>query len=128
MTHTDVVLSDSDGVLTPSPDSVRVAAGDTIAFSVANGREGFAFFSPDAASVLSPRPANPCPITAGGKAHFSFTSSQAGAYSAYFGYAASDAPDGFPGAHSEMLELEIDGSDSPPFGGPSDNVGSGHSG
>jgi len=127
MTHTDVVLSESGGVLVPSPDSVRVAAGDTIAFSVANGREGFAFFSPDAASVLSPRPSNPCPI-APGKAHFSFTSSQAGAYSAYFGYAASEAPDGFPGGHSEMLALEINASDAPPLGGPVDNVGTGHSG
>jgi hypothetical protein len=128
MTHTDVVLTDNGGVVVPVADSVRVAAGDTIAFATANGRAAFAFFSPDAASVLSPKPANPCPIAAGGKAQFSFTSSEPGAYSAYFGYAETDGPSAFPGGHSQMLGLEINSSDAQPFSGPADTVGTGHGG
>ena len=128
MAHTQVLLTNNDGVLVPSPDSVRVVTGDTIAFATADGRAAFAFFSPDAASALSPKPSNPCPISAHGKAHFAFTSSQPGAYSAYFGYAASDAPGGFVGGVTEFLKFEINASEGPPFGGPGDTVGTGHSG
>lgn len=128
MTNTHVVLTDNQGVLVPSPDSVRVATGDSITLATADGRAALAFFSPDAESVLSPKPANPCPIPAGAKAHFTFTSSQAGAYSAYFGYGAGDAPAGFPGGTSEMLALEINVSVSPTFSSPADTVGTGHGG
>ena len=128
MTNTHVLLTDNGGVLVPSPNSVRVAAGDTITLTTADGRAALAFFSPNAESVLSPRPANPCPIAAGAKAHFTFTSSQPGAYSAYFGYGTGDAPGGFPGGTSEMLALEINLSVSPTFSGPADTVGTGHGG
>ncbi len=126
MAHTDVILASNDGVLVPSLDSVRVVSGDTITFATADGRAAFAFFSPDAIAVLSPQPSNPYPIAAEAKAQFSFTSSQPGAYSVYFSSAASDAPASFPGVRSEMLALEINSSDAPPFSGPVDNVGSGH--
>lgn len=126
MAHTDVVLASNDGVLVPSLDSVRVVSGDTITFATADGRAAFAFFSPDAIAILSPRPSDPYPIAAKAKAQFSFTSSHPGAYSVYFGYGTSDAPGSFPGVRSDMLALEINSSAAPPFSGPVDNVGSGH--
>jgi len=129
MANTDVVLSNDSGVLVPSTDSIRVVSGDMITFATADGSEAFAFFSPDAASVLSPKPSNPCSIAAGTKAHFSFTSSQPGAYSAFFGRSAGDAPDGFPGGTSQILALRINLSDEPPpFSGPADTLGTGHGG
>jgi hypothetical protein len=128
MANTDVTLKDNKGVLVPSLDSVRVVAGDTITFSTVDGRAALAYFSPDAAAGLSPNPANPCPIATGAKAHFSFTTSDRGAYSVYFGYGAGDAPDSFPGGHSEILRLEINAPEAPPFSGPTDSMGTGHSG
>jgi hypothetical protein len=130
MANTDVVLSDLSGVLVPSPDSVRVVTGDTVTFATADGSAAFAFFSPDTTSVLSPKPSNACSIAAGTKAHFAFTSSQSGSYSAFFGRSADDAPDGFPGGTSEMLALRINLSvePPPPFSGPSDSLGTGHGG
>jgi hypothetical protein len=129
MTNTDVVISDLSGVLVPSPDSIRVVTGDTITFATGDGSAAFAFFSPDAASVLSPKPSSPCSIAAGTKAHFSFTSSRPGSYSAFFGRKPGDAPDSFPGGSSEMLVLRINLSDEPPpFSGPADTLGTGHGG
>src|SRR4051794_38938510 len=115
MTNTNVVLTDKHGVLVPSLDIIRVVSGDTVTFSTADGRAAVAFFSPDAAAVLSPNPTNPSAIAAGAKAHFSFTSSQPGAYTVYFGYGAGDAPESFPGGHSDSLRLKINAPDAPSF-------------
>jgi hypothetical protein len=126
MAHTDIKLIDSEGILVPSADSVPVVSGDTVSFSTADGGAAIAFFSPDAISVLSPRPASPFPIGAGTKAEFSFSSSAAGAYSAYFTRKGDAAPGKFPADRSQMLRLEIDTSIAPPFPGPGDHMGTGH--
>jgi|SRR3954470_2064409 len=128
MANTDVLLTDNDGVLVPSADSIRVVSGDKVTFATSDGRAAFVFFSPDAISVLAPKPSNPSPIGAGAKAHFTFTSSAPGAYSAFFGHAAGDAPASFPGGSSQILKLEINTPDGPTFSGPADTVGTGHGG
>ena len=126
MAHTEITLINSDGTLVPSAFSVAVVSGDTVSFSTSDGSPAFAFFSPDAISVLSPRPASPFPIAAGKKAEFTFSSSAAGAYSAYFGVTAGSAPKEFPAGHSQALLLEVDTSAAPPFPGPGDPMGTGH--
>ena len=126
MAHTDITLVDSSGILVPSADSVPVVSGDTVSFSTSDGRPAFAFFSPDAISVLSPRPVSPFPIAAGKKVDFTFSSSAPGAYSAYFALTGGSAPGKFPTDRSQALRLEIDMSSAPPFPGPGDNMGTGH--
>lgn len=126
MAHTDVTLTNEDGVLVPSADSVSVVSGDTVSFATADGSAAFVFFSPDAISVLSPKPDSAFEIAAGTKAEFSFTASKPGAYSAYFAGNAGGAPGGFLSGNSTVLQLEIQTSDLPPFPGPGDTVGSGH--
>lgn len=128
MAHTDIKLIDSDGILVPSSDSVPVVNGDTVSFSTSDGHPAFAFFSPDAISALSPRPASPFPIAAGKKADFTFSSSAPGAYSVYFGVTGGSAPGKFPTDRSQALRLEVDMSIAPPFPGPGDNMGTGHGG
>jgi hypothetical protein len=128
MANTDIKLINNDGVLVPSSGSVSVVIGDTVSFSTSDGSPAFAFFSPDATSVLSPKPASPFAIAAGKTAAFSFSSSQPGAYSAFFALHASPTPARFPGGKSQALRLEILTSDQPPFTGPSDTVGTGHGG
>jgi hypothetical protein len=125
MAHTDITLIDNDGILVPSAGSVTVASGDTISFSTEDGRPAFAFFSPAAISVLSPRPTSPFPIEAGKKAEFSFSSSAAGAYSAYFAHTSGLVPK-FPTDSSQQLRLEVDASVAPPFPGPGDSMKTGH--
>jgi hypothetical protein len=128
MAHTDIQLIESDGILVPSADSVPVVSGDTVSFSTSDGSPAFAFFSPDAISALSPRPASPFPIAAGKKADFTFSSSKPGAYSVYFGLAGGSAPGKFPTDRSQVLRLEVDMSIAPPFPGPGDTMGTGHGG
>ena len=127
MANTDITLIDNDGILVPSAGSVSVVSGDTVSFSTEDGRAAFAFFSPDAISVLSPRPTSPFPIEAGKKVGFSFSSSAAGAYSAYFAYKSGSVPK-FPTDRSQQLRLEVDASIAPPFPGPGDTMTTGHGG
>ena len=128
MTNTAVFLLDEDGVFVPSVGSIPVVSGDTISIATSNGVAAFAWFSPAAAAILSPTPANPFPIPARDKAVFTFKSSQPGAYSAYFGHDKDDAPSSFPTGTSGALLLEVNTSDEPTFGGPGDTVGTGHGG
>jgi len=128
MANTDITLFNDQGTLVPSAFSVQVISGDTVSFSTKDGGPAFAFFSPDAIAVLSPKPANPFPIAAGKKAEFSFSSSKTGSYSAYFGLDAGSAPTTFPNGSSQALRLEINSSFQPPFSGPSDTMGTGHGG
>jgi hypothetical protein len=128
MAHTDITLIDSDGILVPSADSVPVVSGDTVSFSTSDGSAAFAFFSPDAIAALSPRPASPFPIAAGNKADFAFSSSAPGAYSAFFAQTSSSTPANFPADRSQALRLVVDTPDAPPFSGPGDTMGTGHSG
>ena len=113
MANTEVTLFHTDGTYVPSAPSVQVVNGDTVSFSTSDGSSAVAFFSPDALSVLSPTPANP--LTIPGKAAFSFASSNAGAYSIFFGADAGAAPENFPRDSSQRLRLEIAGADAPPF-------------
>jgi|SRR5580700_2869913 hypothetical protein len=129
MANTHITISNDQGVLVPSADSVQVVSGDTVSFSTQDGSPAFVFFSPDAIAVLAPKPASPFPIAAGKKASFSFTSSQPGSYSAYFGHDIGSAPATFPNGKSQALRLEINSSfQPPPFSGPGDTMGTGHGG
>jgi hypothetical protein len=126
MAHTDIKLINSDGILVPSVDSVPVVSGDTVSFSTSDGSPAFAFFSPDAISVLTPRPTSPFQIAAGKKADFTFSSSAPAAYSAYFGGTEGSAPGTFPADTSQALRLEVNASIGLPFPGPGDGMGTGH--
>jgi hypothetical protein len=117
MAHTDIILTDEQGVFSPSQQQVSVVKGDSISFSTSNGVPVALFFSPGAAGVLSPAPSVPTMVAQGAKAEFTFTSSDAGAYSVYFESNASEPPPHYPVRPSNMLMLEIDTSHSG-FGGP----------
>jgi plastocyanin len=121
MAHTDITLKIADSVFVPSQSQVSVVKGDTVTFSTSDDRKVAIFFSPGAVSVLSPAPAVPTVLDAGKKAEFSFTSSDAGAYSVFFERDAASAPAHFPSRKSNHLLLEIDSSGGG-FGGPSDPI------
>jgi hypothetical protein len=115
MAHTDIVLKETDGIFVPSQSEVPVVKGDTIAFSASDGKQVALFFSPGAVPVLSPSPQVPMALDAGKKVEFTFTSSEAGAYSVYFEKNASTPPAHFPVRRSNVLLLETE---TPSFGGP----------
>jgi hypothetical protein len=108
MAHTDIILKETDGAFLPSQSNVSVVQGDTIAFSTANGSQVVLFFSPAAAAVLSPIPPAPLVLPLGGKAEFTFTSSDTGAYSVFFETDTSRPPAHFPVQPSNRLLLEMD--------------------
>jgi hypothetical protein len=118
MAHTDITLKDTGGVFVPSQPQVPVVKGDTISFSTSDGRPVAIFFSPGAASVLSPVPAVPTKLDSRQKAEFAFTSSADGAYSVFFEKDAYTPPAHFPLRKSNLLLLEIDASGGG-FSGPS---------
>lgn len=107
MANTEIVLTPADGILTTALSSVAVVSGDSITFSTSDGSAAFLFFSPDTIKVLSPSPAS-SPFQVSSKASFSFTSSEAGAYSVYFETESSATPPPFPVSKSTSLQLEID--------------------
>ena len=118
MASTTITISSQDGVLVPSQPSVPAVNGDTITFSP-QGVSATLFFSPGAIAILNPSPSAPVTIAAGGNTSFTFTSSNAGAYSVYFEPNASSPPASFPVKSSNLLLLETDTS-GVGFGGPSD--------
>jgi len=107
MVNTDVTLVNNGGTYVPSTQSVNVVSGNTISFETSDGSAVLLFFSPGAASVLTPKPVGAFPIAAGGRAVFSFSSSAPGAYSMYCGSTPDSAPANFPSAVSNALFLEV---------------------
>jgi len=118
MANTDVKLVHTDGSYVPSVASVPVVNGDTVSFSTDDGSSALAYFSPDALSVLSPRPANPISVGTVARTDFSFSSSSPGAYSVFFAADADSAPSSYPAGASQTLLLEVAVSDEPPFNNP----------
>ena len=127
MSKTEVTLVKNSGAIIPSTDSVPVVAGDGVSFSTSDGSTAYAFFSPDAMSVLSPKPASPLAIHSGHKAEFTFSSSKAGAYSVFFGAGTDTEPGNFSVQTSSVLRLEVMMPPAPPpFSGGSDGMNRGH--
>jgi hypothetical protein len=115
MANTNIKLLHDGGIFVPSTPSVPVASGTSVSFATSDGAPVVLFFSPAAASILSPNPSSAYPIAAGGKAVFTFSSSNPGAYSVFFGSDPKSVPSGFPQRTSQELLLEIgSGSNVPP--------------
>jgi hypothetical protein len=117
MAHTDIHLTDEHNVFKPSQIEVSVVKGDSITFSTQGGVPVALFFSPGAVGVLSPSPVVPTLLGQGEKGDFTFTSSEAGAYSVFFEKNATQPPPHYPVRPANVLLLEIDASHSG-FGGP----------
>jgi hypothetical protein len=119
MAHSDIILKESDGIFVPSQSQVPVVKGDTIAFSSSDGKQVALFFSPGAGPVLSPAPQAPLVLAPGEKVEFTFTTSEAGAYSVFFEKDASAPPAYFPLRPSNALLLETETPDfTAPAAGP----------
>lgn len=124
MANTVITISLEDGVFVPSQPSVPVVAGNTVTFSAPSSSAAL-FFSPDSVSILNPAPSAPVTIAAGGQTAFTFTSSNAGAYSVFFEPNASTPPPSFPVSSSNLLLLEVDTSGIGFGGGGPGNVPTG---
>lgn len=120
MAHTDIFLKETDGMFMPNHSEVPVITSDTINFSNVGGRQVALFFSPGAVAVLSPTPLTPMVLAPGSNAEFTFTSSDAGAYSVFFERDASAPPAHFRVQPSHVLWLEDDATHAG-FSGP--NIG-----
>jgi hypothetical protein len=117
MANTEVTFTHDGSFYLPAPSSVPVIEGDTVVFATDDGSPAVLFFSPGAASILSPAPGANYAIPPHGKVEFSFKSSAAGAYSVYAGADASCAPSSYPSEVAATLLVEID-PNSPGYNGP----------
>jgi hypothetical protein len=126
MANTEVKITNDGGLFLPGVSSIPVVTGDSISFSTNDGSPVALFFSPDAASILKPRPTMPTLIAASGKAEFTFTSSGPGAYSVFCGSADSPIPTEFPGKVSTLLTLQMIAAITPTFSGSADTMTPGH--
>jgi hypothetical protein len=122
MAHTNITISNEEGSLVASAPSVSVVHGDTIVFSTNDGSSVVLFFSPGAVSVLSPVPSGPITVAGAETAKFTFTSSEAGAYSVIFRTSHAPVPTQFPVRESNELLLHI-GAGHGSFGGGGPIVG-----
>ncbi len=107
MANTQISLQLSDGVIIPSQGSVPVTEGDAVTFINPNTSAVLLFLSPGATSAISPTPSAPTTIQPDAKSEFTFTTSNPGAYSVFFGIAGSTAPAVFPTDQSTSLSLQV---------------------
>ena len=126
MANTEVKIINDGGLFLPNVSSIPVVTGDSISFSTNDGSPVALFFSPDATSILKPRPTTPTLIAASGKAEFAFTSSAPGAYSVFCGAVDSPVPTEFPGKVSKALIVQILAEIAPTFSGSADTMTPGH--
>jgi len=113
MANTTITLDREEGMIVPSSDAVPVVQGDTIDFVGTNDGPAILSFSPDAISVLSPRPTSPLQLAASERRSFTFTSSDLGAYSIRFSSESDSLPQ-IPTTTSANLFLQVGGMLPPP--------------
>ena len=124
MANSNVTLVLSQGAFVPSKDSIPVVRGDTFSLLNQGSAPAFLFFSPAAASLLSPTPANPFSIPPGGKAEFTLNSSAPAAYSVYVGNNPDQAPHSFSSNVAPAIALMVQFSGETSF--PVNQLGTGH--
>jgi len=107
MSTTAITLTSEQGAVLPSITSVPVNSGDTVTFATGDGRTAYLFFSPGAAGILSPTPANPVAVSST-PVSFSFTASGSGVYGVYLETAADVTVPEFVGSPSSALAVLTD--------------------
>ena len=121
MANQVVTLTSAQGMLLSDVESVVVVEGDTLTIGTQDGSPFSLFFSPDAIAVLSPAPETPFVVPQSTKASFTFTSSKAAAYTAYYGPINSSAPSVYPPEISEQLYFTPIATITVGFSGPGGN-------
>jgi len=108
MANTDVVLRDELGLRVPSVPKVAVVASDTVTFTVEHGANSALYFSPESASILSPKPGNPVHLSFGHALTYTFEASTPGAYGVITQAPGDPAPESFNfGEPADPPVLEI---------------------
>ncbi len=107
MSITAITLTSEQGAVSPSLTSVPVNSGDTVTFATGDGSTAYLFFSPGAAGILSPTPANPVAVSST-PVSFSFTASGSGVYGVYLETATDVSVPDFPGSPSNTLAILTD--------------------
>jgi len=68
------------GMRIPSTPTVIIVSGDTVTFKTEEGADTDLYFSPETASVLSPKPTNQVSLTFGQALSYTFTAPLPGVY------------------------------------------------
>ena len=119
MANTDVVLRDEMGLRVPSIPKVAIVAADTVTFTVEHGANSALYFSPETASILSPKPGNPMDLPFGHSLTYTFEGSAPGSYGVIIQAPGDPAPEQFNfGGSANPPELVIQPGKGLDFPGP----------
>jgi len=80
MANTDVVIRDEMGLRIPSVSKVTVNSSDSVTFTVEDDANTSLYFSPETASILSPKPGARVELAFGQTLIYSFTTPGNGSY------------------------------------------------
>ncbi len=80
MANIDVVIRDEMGLRVPSDPELAVVPGDTVTFTVEDGANSALYFSPETASILSPKPGVRVDLDFGQKLIYTFEVAGPGVY------------------------------------------------
>jgi len=123
MANIDVVLRDELGLRVPSTPKVAIVAADTVTFTVEHGANSALYFSPETASILSPKPGNPVHLSFGHALTYTFEASVPGAYGVITQAPEDPAPESFNfGEPPAPPVLVIQPGKGTNFGGPTNNT------
>ena len=70
MSTKSISIVNSSGLRAATPDSIPLAEGDTLTFSTEADAPALLCFAPETSAILSPSPASPVSIAAGGLVSF----------------------------------------------------------
>ena len=119
MANTDVVLRDEMGLRVPGVPQVAVISANSVTFSVEEGANSALYFSPETASILSPKPKAQVGLACGQALNYSFTAPAHHAYGVIVQDPDATAPQKFEfGAPETPPTLVIQPGSSVVFTGP----------
>jgi hypothetical protein len=119
MPNTKVVIRDEMGLRVPSIPNVTIVASDTVTFTVDEGADTALYFSPETASILSPRPSPRVDLSFGQKLTYMFSSPGSSAYGVITQAPKDSAPNKYDfGKPAEPPVLVLQPGQGPVFSGP----------
>jgi hypothetical protein len=123
MANTDVVLRDEMGLRVPSVPKVAAIPADSVTFTVEEGANSALYFSPETASILSPKPGTKVSVAFGQTLTYTFAAPTPGAYGVITQAPGDRAPERFDfGKPSDPPVLVIQPGQGVDFGGPTNTT------
>ena len=119
MPNTKVVIRDEMGMRVPSVPNVTIVLSDKVTFTVDEGAESALYFSPETASILSPKPGPRVDLSFGQRLTYTFSAPGSTVYGVIIQAPKDSAPNKYDfGKPAETPVLVLQPGQGPVFTGP----------